>query len=106
MAQKEADIPEWVFPIFFLLIIAYTEGAGRYYGERRRWYMLALAPSNLSFPWLAEHERISPMLTGRWVYLAAEIRRANQLTSVFATAVYLGCAFALVDYDELRPGPV
>ena len=106
VAQKEADIPEWVFPIIFLLVIAYAEAAGRYYGERRRWYMLALAPSNLSFPWLAEHERISPMLTGRWVYLAVGIHCANQLISVFATAVYLGCAFALVDYDELRPGPV
>lgn len=64
-ARGEAELPVWSFPCAFTLMIVYVELAGRYYGERRRWYMIAVALSNLLFPWIAENDRLSPALTMR-----------------------------------------
>jgi hypothetical protein len=62
-AHDHAQILNWALPPAFLLMLAYVELAGRYYEQRRKWYIIAMVLSNLSFPWLAEHDGISPMFT-------------------------------------------
>ena len=66
-SSEEDGIPAWVFPLVFGTFALYIHLAGWYSGERQKWYMLAMGISNLSFPWLAEHERVSPMLTAWYV---------------------------------------
>ena len=62
-AHRHAQLLNWALPPTFLLMLAYVELAGRYYQQRRKWYIIAMVLSNLSFPWLVEHDGISPMFT-------------------------------------------
>lgn len=109
-AQYYENFPSWALPPIFLLMLAYVEVAGRYYKERRKWYIIAMALSNVSFPWLVEHDRMSPMLTGWYVQTPAlhhcSLHIANKVVdSVFAFALRPTWAYAMMDYHELRPSP-
>ena len=64
-SKYDPDMPRWIYPAIFAIIALYVEGAGRYYNERRKFYIIAMAPANLSFPWLVEHDGVCPILTGR-----------------------------------------
>jgi len=88
--QYDPDLPRWFYPALFAMIGLYVEGAGRYYNERHKWYTMFMAVANLAFPWLVEHDDVSPSLT----------------CSVFGFAVYLVCAYGLMDYEEMRPSPM
>jgi hypothetical protein len=64
--QYDPDLPRWFYPALFAMIGLYVEGAGRYYNERHKWYTMFMAVANLAFPWLVEHDDVSPSLTCRY----------------------------------------
>ncbi|KAI5461490.1 hypothetical protein BGZ63DRAFT_487205 [Mariannaea sp. PMI_226] len=67
IGRDDTDIPGWVFPIVFALITAGFDIAGRFYEERRKFYVLEMVASNISFPLLASDDQVSRWLTGRFV---------------------------------------
>lgn len=87
--QPGNQLPSWALPPIFLAMLAYVELAGLYYKERRKWYLIAMGLSNMWFPWLVDHDSMSPTLT----------------VCVFAFALRPTWAYAMIDYNELRPSP-
>lgn len=57
------EIPRWALPAVFLLLLAWVEVAGKAYGARRTWYLLALGLSNMLFPFFVMHSDMAPWLT-------------------------------------------
>jgi hypothetical protein len=112
--QYDPDLPRWFYPALFAMIGLYVEGAGRYYNERHKWYTMFMAVANLAFPWLVEHDDVSPSLTCRYdmtdvfheTWLPFIASRLTLPRSVFGFAVYLVCAYGLMDYEEMRPSPM
>lgn len=62
-ALADSKFPDWAIPLISLLILGVVEVAGCVSKQRRKWYLIAMGASNLFFPWLVDHDGVSPTLT-------------------------------------------